>query len=104
MHIITTPQIISSETRTGLGRGRRKTLLEMLTVGSAFAHSVTVVDAVSVTVDTVVVTGGAVTVLLTTIVGAEAATVEIVLTVVMKEVMDRQEQAEEISDEAKAVR
>lgn len=76
----------------------------MLTVGSAFAHLVTVIDAVTVTVETVVMTGAAVTVVLTTMVGAEATAVEVALTVVVEGVMEIQEQAEEISDEGKAVR
>ena len=54
------------------------------------------------TVETVVVTGDAVMVFLTTTVGAGATTVEVVLTVVVDGVIERQEQAEEISDEAKA--
>ena len=71
-------------------------------MGSASAHSVTVLAAVTVTVETVVVTGDAVMVVLKTIMGAGATTVEVVLTVVVDGLMERQEQAEEISDEAKA--
>lgn len=73
-----------------------------LTVGSAFAHSVTVVEAVTVTVETVVVTGDAVTVVLATKMGAGATTVEVNLTVEVEGLIERQEQAEEISDEANA--
>lgn len=62
----------------------------------------TVVEAVTVTVATVVLTGAAVMVVLTTTIGAGATTVEVVLTVVVEGLMERQEQAEEISDEAKA--
>lgn len=76
----------------------------MLTVGNAFAHLVTVVEAVTVTVETVVVTGAAVTVVLTTIVGPEATTVEVVVTVVVEAMMERQEQAADILDEAKPAR
>lgn len=94
---------MSSDRRTGLKMGRN-VLGNMLTVGNAFAHSVTVVDAVTVTVETVVVTGAAVTVVLTTMVGPGPTTVEVVLTVVVEGAMERQEQAEEISDEAKPVR
>lgn len=71
-------------------------------VGSAFAHSVTVDEAVTVTVEIVVVTVDAVMVVLTMIVGAGPTTVEVVLTVVVEGLMERQEQAEEILDEAKA--
>lgn len=94
---------MSSDRSTGLRMGRN-ILEDMLTVGNAFAHSVTVVDAVTVTVETVVVTGAAVTVVLTTMTGPEATTVEVVLTVVVKRVMERQEQAAEILEEAKPVR
>ncbi len=62
----------------------------------------TVVEAVTVTVETVAVTVDVAMVILTTIMGAGATTVEIVLTVVVQGLIERQEQAEEISDEAKA--
>lgn len=54
------------------------------------------------TVEIVVVTVDAVMVVLTMIVGAGPTTVEVVLTVVVEGLMERQEQAEEILDEAKA--
>lgn len=73
----------------------------MLTVGSALAHSVTV-EAVTVTVETVVVMGAAVMVDLITMIGTGATTVDVAFTVVVEGVMERQEQAEEISDEGKA--
>ena len=72
---------------------------KVLTVGSGFAHV-----EVTVTVETVVVQGGTVTVVLIVIVGCGATTVVVGLTVVVDGVMERQEQAEEISDDAKAVR
>lgn len=62
----------------------------------------TVLEAVTVTVETVAVTTVAVIVVLTTITGVKATTVEVDLTVVVEGLMERQEQAEEISDEAKA--
>ncbi len=61
-------------------------------------------DAVIVAVETVVVTGFAVTVLVTTIVDPGATTMEVVLTVVVEGSIERQEQAQETADEAKAVR
>ena len=73
----------------------------MLTVGSVLAHSVTV-EAVTVTVETVVVMGAAVMVDLITMIGTGATTVDVAFTVVVEGVMERQEQAEEISDEGKA--
>ncbi len=50
------------------------------------------------------VTGAAVIVLVMTVVDPEAKIVEVVLTVVVEGVIDRQEQAVDIADEAKAVR
>lgn len=66
----------------------------------------TVGEAVTVTVivETVVVTAVAVTALVTNMVDAEPITVEVALTVVVEGVIERQEQAVEIADEAKAVR
>ncbi len=66
----------------------------------------TVAEAVTVivTVETVVMTVDAVTALVTTIVDAEPVTVEVALTVVVEGVMERQEQAVDIADDAKAVR
>ena len=60
-----------------------------------------VVEVVTVTVE-MVVTVDVATVSLTTIMRAGATAVEIVLTVVVEGLIERQEQAEEISDEAKA--
>ena len=60
-------------------------------------------DTVTVRVDTIV-TGTAVMVLDTTIVDLGAEAVMVFLNVVVEGVIDRQEQAEEIADEAKAVR
>ena len=60
-------------------------------------------ETVTVTVDTVVI-GAAVVVLVMTIVVPGATIVEVVLTVVVEVVMERQEQAVEIAEEAKAVR
>ena len=62
----------------------------------------TILAAVTVTVETVVMTGYAVMVALKIIMGAGATTVEAILTVVVDGLMERQEQAEKISDEAKA--
>ena len=72
---------------------------KVLTVGNGFAHV-----EITVTVETVVVQGGTVTVVLIVIVGCGAMTVVVGLTVVVDGVMERQEQAEEIPDKAKAVR
>ena len=63
----------------------------------------TVAEAVTVTV-TVVVIALPVAVLFTTMVDVEPVTVEVALIVVVEGVIERQEQAVEIADEAKAVR
>ena len=65
----------------------------------------TVADTVTVivTVETVVVTGAAVEVLVTAMVDPGATNVEVVLTVVVEGVK-QQRQAQETADEAKAVR
>ena len=65
---------------------------------------IVVATLVTVTVEAVTVIGAAVTVLYTCMVDWEPTAVEIVLTVVVDGVMERQEQAEEMADDAKAVR
>ena len=72
-------------------------------VGPGCAHSVTVVDAVTMTEATVVVTGAFVTVLFTVTMDS-TTTVEVALTVVVERVMERQEHADEISEGGKVVR
>lgn len=67
-------------------------------------HSVTVVEAVTATSETVVVTGGLVMVVLTVTVAAGTTIVEVVLTVVVEGVIERQEQADEIFEGVNAVR
>ena len=60
-------------------------------------------ETVTVIVDTVV-TGAAVIVLVMVAVDPEATVVDVVLIVVIEGVIERQEQAVDIADEAKAVR
>ena len=72
-------------------------------VGPASAHSVTVVEAVTVTLVTVVVRGGLVMVVWMVMIDLITA-VEVDLTVVVEGVIERQEQADEIFEGGKVVR
>lgn len=66
------------------------------------SQAVTVVGAVTVTVETVVVTGGRTTVDSIVIVDAGSTAVEVVFTIVVQGWIERHEQADEISEEANA--
>ena len=62
----------------------------------------TVVAAVTVTVETVVVIGGRTTVDVIVIVGAGTMAVDVILTIVVEGWIERHEQADEISEEGNA--
>ena len=70
-------------------------------VGSGWAHSVIVVAAVTVTTATVVVVGDLVMMSETVIVDFGIEVVEIVVTVVVEGVIERQEQADDIAEDGK---
>ena len=72
-------------------------------VGCGYSHSVTVVEAETVTSTTVVVTGGFVTILVTVSTDG-TTTVEVAFTVVVERVIERQEQPDEICGGEKVVR
>lgn len=70
-----------------------------MNVGWGMSQTITVVAAVTVTVETVVVTGGRRTVDIIVIVGTGNTAVEVLFTVVVEGWIERHEQADEISDE-----
>lgn len=67
-------------------------------------HSVTVVEAVTTTSETVVVIGGLVMVVLTVTVAAGIEVVEVIFRVVVEGVIEKQEQADDIFDGLNAVK
>lgn len=73
-----------------------------MNVGWGMSQTITVVAAVTVIVETVVVTGGRMTVEFIVTVDAGATTVEVVFTIVVEGVIERHEQADEISEEGNA--
>lgn len=70
-------------------------------VGAGCAHSVIVVAAVTVATITVVVVGDLVMMSVTVIVDFGIEIVEVVFTVVVEGMIERQEQAEDISEDGK---